>query len=103
MSGRLVLNCNLTVALIVALMSKPWAIAYNLEASTLLVILLHLTEDQWTMFTLFNKSANTKIYSICNKRSLLFVNKELVNISSWSVFILSLIKLKPLIKFLICH
>ena len=34
------------MALIVALMLKPWAIAYNLEASILLVILLHLTKDQ---------------------------------------------------------
>ena len=103
MSGRLVLSYNLTIALIAVPMSKPWAIAYNLEASTLLVILLHLTEDQWTMFTLFNKSINTRIYPIYNKRSLLFANKELVNISSQSVFILNLIKLKPLIKFLICY
>jgi hypothetical protein len=50
---------------------------YNLEANTLLVILLHLTKDQWTMFALFNKSASTKIYLIYDKRSLLFVNKEL--------------------------
>ena len=63
-------------------MSKPWAIVYNSEASTLLVILLHLTKDQWTIFTLFNKSVSTKIYLIYNKRSLLFANKELVNISS---------------------
>jgi len=33
------------MALIIAPMLKPWAIAYNLEASTLLVILLHLTKD----------------------------------------------------------
>jgi len=33
------------MALIAAPMLKPWAIAYNSEASTLLVILLHLTED----------------------------------------------------------
>ena len=44
-SGRLVLSCNLTVALIVVLILKLWAMAYNLEASTLLVILLHLTKD----------------------------------------------------------
>ena len=103
MSGRLILSCNLTVALIIALILKLQVIVYNLEVSILLVILLHLTEDQWTIFTLFNKSANTKIYLIYNKKSLLFVNKELVNISSQSVFILNLIKLKPLIKFLICH
>ena len=48
----------------------------------LLVILLHLTKNQWTIFALFNKSASTKIYPIYNKRSLLFANKELVNISS---------------------
>jgi hypothetical protein len=73
MSNRLVLSCNLTIALITALMLKLWAMAYNLEASMLLVILLHLTEDQWTMFALFNESANTRIYPICDKRSLLFV------------------------------
>ena len=77
--------------------------AYNLEASILLVILLHLTKDQWTMFALFNKSVSTKIYLICDKKSLLFANKELVNINSWSIFMLNLIKLKPLIKFLICY
>jgi hypothetical protein len=55
------------------------------------------------IFILFNKSTSTKIYPIYNKRSLLFANKELINISSWSVFILNLIKLKPLIKFLICY
>ena len=63
-------------------MLKLWAIVYNLEASMLLVTLLHLTKDQQIIFTLFNKSASTKIYPICDKRSLLFVNKELVNISS---------------------
>ena len=82
MSGRLVLNYNLTVALIVVLMSKPQAIAYNLKASILLVILLYLTKDQWIIFASFNKSASTKIYLIYNERSLLFVNKELVNINS---------------------
>jgi hypothetical protein len=91
------------VALIAAPMLKPWAIAYNLKASTLLIILLHLTEDQWTIFALFNKSASTRIYLICNKRFLLFMNKELVNISSYNVSILSLTKFKPLIKFLICY
>jgi hypothetical protein len=70
------------VALIAALILKPWAIVYNLEASTLLVILLHLTKDQWTIFALFNKSANTKIYLIYNKRSLLFANEESVNINN---------------------
>jgi hypothetical protein len=45
-SGRLILNYNLTVALIAAPILKPWAIAYNSEANTLLVILLHLTKDQ---------------------------------------------------------
>ena len=40
------LNYNLTIALIAAPMSKLWAIAYNLETSTLLVILLYLTKDQ---------------------------------------------------------
>jgi hypothetical protein len=82
MSSRLILNYNSTVALIAALISKPWAIVYNLEASILLVILLHLTEDQWTIFTLFNESASTRIYPICNKRSLLFANKESVNINN---------------------
>ena len=82
MSGRLILSCNSTVALITALMLKLWAMAYNLKASTLLVILLHLTKDWWTIFALFNKSTSTKIYPICNKRSLLFVNEESVNINS---------------------
>jgi hypothetical protein len=31
------------------------------------------------MFVLFDESASTKIYPICNKRSLLFVNEESVN------------------------
>jgi len=52
------------MALIIAPILKPWAIAYSLEASTLLVILLHLTKDQWTIFALFNESASTKIYPI---------------------------------------
>jgi hypothetical protein len=34
------------------------------------------------MSTLFNKSVSTKIYLIYNKKFLLFVNKELVNINS---------------------
>jgi len=55
------------------------------------------------MFALFNKSASTRIYPIYNKRSLLFVNEELVNISSCNVSILSLTKFKPLIRFLICY
>jgi len=55
------------------------------------------------MFALFCKSASTRIYLIYNRRSLLFINKELVNISSYNVFVLSLTKYKPLIKFLICH
>jgi hypothetical protein len=70
------------MALITAPMLKLWAIAYNLEASILLITLLHLTKDQWTIFTLFNESASTRIYPIYNKRSLLFANKESVNISS---------------------
>ena len=82
MSGRLILNYNSTVALIAAPILKPQAIVYNLKVSTLLVILLHLTKNQWTIFALFNKSASTKIYPIYNKKSLLFANKELVNISS---------------------
>ena len=82
MSGRLILSCNLTIALIIALISKLWAIAYNLGASILLVIFLYLTKDQWTIFALFNKFTSTRIYPIYNKRSLLFTNKELVNISS---------------------
>ena len=102
-SSRLILSCNLTMALITALILKPQAMAYNLEANTLLVILLHLTKDQQTIFALFNEFTSTRIYLICDKRSLLFVNKELVNISSWSVFISNLIKLKPFIKFLICY
>jgi len=55
------------------------------------------------MFALFNESASTRMYLICNKRSLLFVNKESVNISSCNVSMLSLTKFKPLIRFLICH
>jgi hypothetical protein len=35
--------------LIAAPTSNPKAIAYNSDASTLLVTLLHLTEDQWIM------------------------------------------------------
>ena len=70
------------MALITVLILKLWAIAYNSEASILLVILLHLTKDQWTIFALFSKSTNTRIYLICNKRSLLFANKESVNINN---------------------
>jgi hypothetical protein len=55
------------------------------------------------MFALFNKSTSTRIYLICNEKSLLFVNKELVNISSWSVFILNLTKLKPFVEFSIFY
>jgi len=55
------------------------------------------------MFALFNKSASTRMYLIYNKRSLLFANKELVNISSYNISMLSLTKFKPLIGFLICH
>jgi len=39
------LSYNSTIALIIAPMLKLWAIVYNLEASTLLVILLYLTKD----------------------------------------------------------
>ena len=44
-SGRLILSYNSTIALITALISKLWAIVYNLEASILLVIFLYLTKD----------------------------------------------------------
>jgi hypothetical protein len=80
--SKTVVSYNLTMALIVTLMLKPSAIVYNLEASIFLVTLLYLTKDQWIIFTLFVESASTRIYLICNKRSLLFTNKKLVNISS---------------------
>jgi len=55
------------------------------------------------MFALFNKSASTRIYPIYNKKSLLFINKELVNTSSYNIYMSSLTKFKPLIKFLIYY
>ena len=70
------------MALIIALILKLQAIAYNLKANIFLVILLYLTEDQQIIFILFNKFANIKIYLIYNEKSLLFINKELVNINS---------------------
>ena len=43
-SSRLMLRTSLVVALRAPAISKPSTIAYNSEASTLLVTLLHLTE-----------------------------------------------------------
>ena len=63
-------------------MLKLQAIVYNLEANTLLGTLLYLTKNQQTIFALFNKFTSTKIYPICDKKSLLFVNKKLANTSS---------------------
>jgi hypothetical protein len=40
MSNKLILNYNLIMALIEALILKLWAIAYNLEPNMLLVIIL---------------------------------------------------------------
>ena len=91
------------VNLIIALMLNLWAITQSLDASTLLVTLLHLIKDQYTILALFIMSANTRIQPIYNKRSLLFINKASVNTSRRSMLISSLIYVRPLTRLLICY
>ena len=72
------------VYLIEAPVSKPWAIPYNSDASTLRVMRLHFVEDQCKMFALSCLSVSTMTYPICDEWSGLFAKEESVNTSSRS-------------------
>ena len=100
-SGSLICRIYLMVDLIIAPILNLQAIIQSFEASTLLVTLLYLVNDQWIILALYSKSSRTKIYPICNKRSLLLVNKALVKTSRYSILISNLINIRPLIRLLI--
>ena len=53
------------------------------------------------MLTLYNKSSNTNIYPIYNKRSLLLVNKALVKANRYNGLMSNLTNIRPFIKLLI--
>jgi len=57
-SGKLTCKTLSSMDLIIAPISKPYAIPYSSKANTLLVTLLHLIEDQWTIFALFEASTS---------------------------------------------
>jgi len=59
-SGKLIPRTLSIVDLAEAPISKPWAIPYSSEARTLLVTLLHLVEDQWSILAYPVLSAKTK-------------------------------------------
>ena len=69
---------------------------YNSKASTLLIILLYLIEDQYTILALFVKLASTITKPIWDNRSLLLTNKESINTKSYKMSLLSLTNLRPL-------
>lgn len=77
---------------IVAPMSNPATIAYNSDARTDLVTLLHLLDDQWTTFPLamtISSSTRSSLASmmtkpICEDRSSLFANAASTKIRSFA-------------------
>ena len=89
------------VNLIAAPMLNLQAITQSSKASTLLVTLLHLINNQWIILALYNAFSNTSIYPIYNKRSLLLVNKALVKVSRHNVLMSNLTNVRPLIRLLI--
>ena len=68
---------------------------YSFKASTLLVTLLHLIEDQYIILALFIESASTITKPIWDDRSLLLVNKESVNTKNYKMSLLNLTNLRP--------
>ena len=77
------------------------AITQSSKASTLLVTLLHLINNQQIILALYNASSNTSTYPIYNKRSLLLVNKALVKVSRYNILMSNLINARPFIRLLI--
>ena len=59
-SGRSISSALSTVDLTEAPISKPYTILYSSEAKTLLMTLLHLVEDQWSILALPVSSASAK-------------------------------------------
>jgi len=53
------------------------------------------------MLALCDASSNTSIYPICDKRSLLLVNKALVKASRRNILMSNLTNVRPLIRLLI--
>ena len=96
------LRTLLVVALRAPAILKPSTIVYNSEASTLLVTLLYLTEVQYSIFTRLSLESII-IVPICDKRSLLFVNKALVKTSSLSLLLFSGTNFRPLAGLLIYY
>ena len=84
-------------------MLNPQAITQSSKASTLLVTLLYLVNNQYIILTLFIISTNTRIQPIYDKRSLLFINKASVNTSRRSMLMSSLIYVRPLSRLLIYY
>ena len=101
-SSRLILRTSLVMALRAPVISKPSTIAYNSEASTLLVTLLHLTEVQCNTFAWLS-SESTMMVPICDERSLLFANEASVKTSSLSLLLSSGTNFRPLARLSICY
>ena len=93
------LSIFINVALTTEAISNPCVSAYSSDAKTLLVTLLHFTEDQWTIFALLSPSASTITNPICDEWSLLLANEESVNATTLSVFKSSLMNLRPCLLF----
>jgi hypothetical protein len=99
MSGKLTYRALSSIDLIAVPILKPYTILYSSDANMLLVTLLYLIKDQWTIFALFKASASISIYLIYKARSLLLAKEASVNIRSYIVLISSLTNFKPLFAF----
>jgi hypothetical protein len=85
------------VVLITILISNSCIMSYSSIVSTLLIILLHLMNDQCMMLTTLVKSIKHMTYSIWDKRSLLLAKEESIktincNVSRLSRMIVELSK-----------
>lgn len=91
------------VDLIGAAESNACVIAYNSEANTLLVTLLHFTEDQWMMLALLLASASTITKPIWEERSLLLAKLESANTKSCRVVWSNRTYRRPRVALSYCH
>lgn len=81
-----------------ALTSNLCTIAQNLDADTLLVIFLHLIDNQQMIFTLFLLLIKVITNLIFDKKSYLFANNASVKITSFQEIRLSCTKYRPRLR-----
>jgi hypothetical protein len=93
----------LSVVLTAALTSKPCAIAYSSEASTLRVTRLHLIEDQCIILALLLASVSVITKPIWEEKSKLFAKDASVNTISLRDSAFNLTKESLLALLLICY